>query len=355
LTMPAKHYTSRQIFVYLTGRAAEAEAADLERHLAVCDRCVSRARREYKAATEPAWWTPRAPESAPATVAAPAPEPVRRRLPGFGSILVPALAAAVILTVVFGYVLWNISRRRSPDVPVADPVIASLMDTKGRVILTQSGEIVLPRGSTPPSDLSATVRELLTKTVVRPPDTIQLALAATRTDRLERGPSGEAAEDPLLLFPIATAVRATRPTFSWRPVKSATGYALYVKGRNKKDVWRGPVGEGTSFTLPSTAPELVRGEVYRWQVEATVEDEPRLSRWDSFVVLDEAGLDAVTAGEKLYPDSALLLGSLYEAYGLYGEAETEFRRLADLNPSSALPGEMLASLSRLRQKSVSSP
>jgi hypothetical protein len=348
--MPSEHYTSRQIFEYLMGGVSEAEAADLERHLAGCDRCVARARREYKAATAPVWWTPQAPMPRAA-----APVRVPERVHGWrdwsGHLPIPALAFAAIVIVAFGYFLWNTSRRHLPNVPVSDPVIASLLDGAGQVNLTRSGKIVLPGRNPPPAGLSASVEDLLTKTVVKPPENVQLALAATRTDRLERGPSGEAAEDPVLLSPFATAVRATRPTFSWRPVEPAVGYILYIVDRNKKLVWKGSAGKRTSFTLPSAAPELARGEVYRWQVEATVQNEPpRLSRgWDSFVVLDEPGLEAVTAGEKLYGNSALLLGSLYEAHGLYTEAETQFRRLAELNPSSALPGEMLKSLRQLRQ------
>jgi Flp pilus assembly protein TadD len=84
-------------------------------------------------------------------------------------------------------------------------------------------------------------------------------------------------------------------------------------------------------------------------VEALVREEARLSRWDFFVVLDEAELRSVTTSEKLYPDSALLLGALYERSGLYDDAEREFYRLAELNPMSPLPGKMLASLRQLRQ------
>ncbi len=64
-------------------------------------------------------------------------------------------------------------------------------------------------------------------------------------------------------------------------------------------------------------------------MEALVRDETRLSRWDAFVILDEEGLQPVMAGEKLYADSVLLLGALYEGHGLYDDAEKEFRRLAD--------------------------
>jgi hypothetical protein len=328
------------------GGVSEAEAAELERHLAGCDGCVARARREYQAATGPVWWAPQAPVKA---VVARAPEVSAGRVSGwaamFGFRPVAAFATAVIAIVAVGYFLWSASRRN------ADVVVASLMDGGGRVSLMQSGKIVLQGGNAPPAGLSAGVKDLLTKTVVQQPENVQMALAATRTDVVERGPSEEAAEDPILLSPFATAVRSTRPTFLWRPVKSAAGYTLYVVDRNQKLVWKGSAGKGTSLGIPARAPELARGEVYRWQVEATVRGEPRLSRWDSFAVLDEAGLEAVLAGEKLYSDSALLLGSLYEAHGLYAEAEAQFRRLVELNPSSALPGEMLASLKQLRKAS----
>ncbi len=347
MTMPDKHYTSRRISEYLMGGVSEAEAAELERHLAGCDGCVARARREYQAATGPVWWAPQAPVEA---VVARAPEVSAGRVSGwaamFGFRPVAAFATAVIAIVAVGYFLWSASRRN------ADVVVASLMDGGGRVSLMQSGKIVLPGGSAPPAGLSASVKDLLTKTVVQQPENVQLALAATRTDVVERGPSGEAAEDPILLSPFATAVRATRPTFLWRPVKSAAAsYTLYVVDRNKKLVWKGSAGKGTSLSMPTGAPELARGEVYRWQVEATVRGEPKLSRWDSFAVIDQGGLEAVLAGEKLYPDSPLLLGSLYESHGLYAEAEAKFLRLVELNPTSVLPREMLASLKQSRQAS----
>lgn len=339
MTMPVKHYTSKQIFMYLRGGASETEAAELERHLAGCDRCVARARREYQDAIEPPWWAPRTPV-APQPVVVPAPLP--KQTINFWFPMAPALAGAAIL-IFFLY---------TPAVPPAEPVIASLMDAGGRQVrLTRSGRVTLPDGKSPPPELAGGVKDLLTKAVVAQPATVQLALAATHTDRLERGVSGDAAEDPVLLAPFATAIRETRPTFTWRPVDGAAPYTLYIVDRNRKLVWRGSAGTGTSLTLPAAAPALVRGELYRWQVEATVQGAARLSDWDSFVVLDEPGLAAVTAAEQTYGGSALLLGSLYEAHGLYSEAEAQFRRLAELNPSSPLPARMLASLRQLRKAS----
>jgi hypothetical protein len=282
-------------------------------------------------------------------VTVPAPElrsePPRR----FGRRFIPLLAAAAILILALG-VRWIMSRQRAPEVPAGETVMASLMDNAGQVILTQSGSVLLPDRSLPPGVLLASVKDLLTNGLIQQRDRVPSAAARAAKDLVERGPSGEPAEDPILVSPVGTAVRSTRPAFSWRPVQGATHYTLYLTDHNRKLVWQGSSGTATSLTLPPQAPELVRGEAYLWQVEALVRDDARLSRWDSFAVLDTAGLQSAMAGEKLYADSALLLGALYERQGLYDDAEREFRKLSELNPSSPLPGKMLASLQELRQR-----
>lgn len=92
--MPDKHYTSREIFSYFMGGASEGEAADLERHLAGCDRCVVRARLEYKAATAPVWWAPQRPRLGPIPPVPPAGPPVGGTP--------PAASRASVIAQVFG-------------------------------------------------------------------------------------------------------------------------------------------------------------------------------------------------------------------------------------------------------------
>jgi len=362
MTSDRKHYTSGEVSAYLTGAFSEDEAAAFERHLAGCDRCVRRARREYRAATVPAFWTPRAPVAeAPVPRPEPWSPPLRFQLaeqwvrrgglvpsPGF-RYRTPAFAAGAILLVALGYYLRGISGGHSPIPVVNDPVEASLIDGGGPVTLTRSGKVVLPGGNALPSARAVVVQDLLTKSAVPQPENVQLALAATRTGLLERGPSQVATENPVLLSPFATAVSSTRPTFSWRPVKGAASYIVYIEDRREKLVWQSPAGAGTSLTLPQTAPELARGELYRWQLEAKGTGPSRFSDWDSFVVLNQPGSEAIAAAQRDYPNSALLLGALYEEYGLYADAEAQFQRLAALNPSSPLPGKMQASLALLRK------
>jgi len=267
--------------------------------------------------------------------------------PRFRTRFIGLLSAAAILLAVSGALLMD--SRRFPHTLTGDPVIATLMDGAGRVSLTQSGKLVPANGRVSSASVLTDVKDLLGNSYVVKDTNTQLALAAPQTGLVERGAAAEPAEDPVLLSPFATAIRSTRPAFSWQPVESASNYLLYVTDLNKKLVWKGSSGILTSLTLPALKPELVRGQIYLWQVEALVEGEPRLSHWAAFVVLGETGLQSVVAGEALYRDSPLFLGALYEKYGLYEDAEKEFHRLAQLNPSSPLPEKMLASLKQLRQ------
>ncbi len=257
--------------------------------------------------------------------------------------------AAAALLVGFGTLLWIALRTTGQDVLPGEPVVALLADRGGREFLTESGQLIIPLRETPSSSLSATVKDLLTKNAVPQPESVRSALAKTRTDTVERGSSGAPAGDPLPLQPFATAVKSTHPSFSWRPVESATEYTLYLKDGSGKSVWQGTSGNRLSLTMPPSAPTLNRGEVYYWQVEATVAGLPRLSRWDAFTVLDQAGFDEVNSAEKRYGKSALLLGAIYESHGLYIDAKDQFEYLAKMNPTSPLPAKMLDSLKKLRE------
>ncbi len=136
----------------------------------------------------------------------------------FGRRLIPLLVAAAILIVALG-ARWMMSHQRPPEVPAGETVVASLMDGAGPVILTKSGRVLLPDRSLPSGVLAASVKDLLTNGVVQQPDRMPLIAARAGTDLVERGPSGEPVEDPVPVSPVDTAVRSTRPAFSWKPVR----------------------------------------------------------------------------------------------------------------------------------------
>ena len=57
-------------------------------------------------------------------------------------------------------------------------------------------------------------------------------------------------------------------------------------------------------------------------------------------------LSEVEAAELSYPNSALVLASVYKAHGLHEEALVQLERLADMNPTSPLVQVMLNNVRR---------
>ena len=330
-----RHYSSRAFFDYFMGVVSSDEAARMERHLGACDLCVERARREYRVANEPLWgerW-----------VATPAPEPVEMPArPRFPLRAVWASAAAIV---VLGVLTAIILKPGRVHLPAGETLEASLTEKDGEVVLARSGRIYLASGPAPAA-LAGAAKDLLTHFVVDQPQAVRTELQRTLSGLPVRGASDL---EPQPLSPVETAVRSPHPVFSWLRFDGASAYRVYVYDEHGTDVWEGSAGDRKSLALPASAPPLLRGQTYSWQVEATVRGEPKISAPRRFVVLDDASLATVAAVEKSYPDSDLLLGSVFERYGLYDEARERLDSLATSNPSSELPARMKAALDRLRQ------
>jgi len=234
----------------------------------------------------------------------------------------------------------------------ASPLLVRLKDAAGPVTLTTDGRLSLPGRPSLPPEWTRQVKELLTTGTVSQPKAVQVAMAEVRSDFVLRGGGEGETEVPLPVSPVATAVKSTRPTFRWTPAKGAQGYTLVIAERDQiKVVWERDVGTQTWFSLPAEAPELRRGEIYSWQVEANIG-----GKWEplwapvKFRVLDAAALAEVTRLERRFKKSALVLGAVYEAHGLYEEAQKQFEKLKRLNPADPLPKKMLDALRERRSK-----
>lgn len=154
----------------------------------------------------------------------------------------------------------------------------------------------------------------------------------------------------MLLSPVASAVKTTRPSFHWTGVANDQGYTLYVADEHDREVLTRPTGASTEFSFPPDSLGLVSGHTYSWQVETTVADELRITDRESFVIPDASTLSTVAALKKQFANSPMLLAAVDETYGLYDDAADQLRILKALNPRSDLPDKLLADLAARRQK-----
>jgi hypothetical protein len=151
-----------------------------------------------------------------------------------------------------------------------------------------------------------------------------------------------------LLSPIGMVVETNRPTFRWKRFSEAIEYEVSVS-----DVRGEVIGKET---VPGTdwraAIPLARGQVYNWQVRAITKDgrevkSPPIGQPDAkFSVLDQHQFDELKRARKAYPDSHLVLGTIYAKAGLVNEAGREFRALLTANPESQISRRILGSLKR---------
>ena len=155
-----------------------------------------------------------------------------------------------------------------------------------------------------------------------------------------------------LLSPVGTMVKDGRPTFRWRALPGATSYSVDVFDSSLKNVARIDRVSGTTWT-PSQS--LEPNQAYRWQVTALKSGEEITSPVPptpeaKFKVLEQSKAEELNRAKKAYPNSHLILGSLYERAGLLDDAENEFRSLVSANPRSTLARKLLQEVKSLRQR-----
>ncbi len=209
------------------------------------------------------------------------------------------------------------------------------VDSKGTVLL--AGEVMLP------SSPSQAVFDFVTRgTVTGSPDMTQLRGEATRGEL--RSIRSAKQKKPVPISPVLTAVRSTTPTLRWKATHGTQKYQVTISNSNDEIIWQGHAGTQPQVAVPTDI--LQHGWVYFWQVEVFMDEQSRLSPIVGFWVLDMETLSEVEAAELSYPNSALVLASVYKAHGLHEEALVQLERLADMNPTSPLVQVMLNNVRR---------
>jgi len=154
-----------------------------------------------------------------------------------------------------------------------------------------------------------------------------------------------------LMSPVGTIVRADRPGFRWTPLNGATSYLVAVYDSSFNKVASSETQPGTDW---SQASSLKRGETYSWQVTAMKDGKELVSPAPptpdaKFKILDGSKTREIAQAKRMYPDSHLVLGILYERAGLLDDAEREFKSLYASNPKSQTARKLLNDLTSLRR------
>jgi hypothetical protein len=163
--------------------------------------------------------------------------------------------------------------------------------------------------------------------------------------------------EPVLSSPRnGITIMDTRPTFTWFPVKGASGYTIQIR-RDGGAYVRFPASD-TVFTLPTTGPGLVPGARYLWTVAPSGAGRP--TREVPFVILDSDGYAQVQesmealieAGLDPFSDGLLFAAAVYRESELFYEAAGALDFLEQTGSALSaeaylLRGEILDALGRL--------
>jgi anti-sigma factor RsiW len=287
-----------QLYPYVEGALDPAGLAEVEGHLATCERC-----REDVADLR----------SVAAGLSRPAPPTDGRLKPAATPwIVAGAIAAAAAIAVVVLYA-WT----PAPAVP-AGPIKVD----------TMAGPAV------PSNPWHELLRSAIAAGRVEEPAVLQKL--RPRPESL-RGPASPRSS---LRTPVGVVVESVRPRFSWAPAHRTT-YRVSVFDGDRL-IAQSPFLASEEWVCDRS---LERGAVYSWQVEVRKGSErmvmPEPPEGDAlFEVLAEDAARDLADARRQFPDDHLLAGVLYAHYGCRERAEEEMQ-LATADPKQAADARRL--------------
>jgi hypothetical protein len=222
-------------------------------------------------------------------------------------------------------------------------VVAALNDERGKVTVDKTGNV--SGLDEIPWNTRQEIGEVLLAENIKAP--------ATQTE-LGGGPIVLRGPDNSPTFrlraPARSVIISDRPSFDWEKLAGATSYRVSVgdlKGHEIATSQELPADQ-TKWTPPIS---LKRGEIYVWEVEATIDGKKLVSPGRSapqmkFKILPENGAQELDQVKKA--QSHLALGVFYAREGMVAEAEHEFQILVRANPRSAVLKKLLKQIQSLR-------
>lgn len=155
-----------------------------------------------------------------------------------------------------------------------------------------------------------------------------------------------------LRSPARTVITLDRPSFEWENLTGATSYRVSVGDLKGHEIAKSGElqADQTRWTPPTS---LKRGEIYTWEVEATVDGQRIVSPGRSapqmkFKVLSARSAEELEQLKKVR--SHLALGVFYAREGMIAEAEYEFEILARENPNSPVLKKLLKQIQSFHQR-----
>ena len=226
------------------------------------------------------------------------------------------LAAAVVFAVSVTLGVWQ--ARRHPE-PVGVRGLATLApDVQSRVrAALAGGALALPADIT--------------------------ALAGPRETRAPTSPSFR------VIAPSGIAVTTNRPTFTWEPVDGGNDYQVTIADDLGKPIGPPIQARGPLLILQTSLPW---GRDYSWRVSADRGGSPQTAPAPPapparFHVLDQATADQLSALERAWPESHVLLGILYLQAGAVLDALGHFHKVPPEDPHVAVARRGIAQLAPL--------
>ncbi len=237
------------------------------------------------------------------------------------------------------------TRLASGDQVIPEGGVATIVHASGRTErVTETLTIPSASGDTEAGAFSRTVRVLASA-----------ATTDARGNPNRQGMIRPIPGEPVLIAPRnGLRVMGVRPTFAWHSVEGATEYRIQV--RNLAGGMARYEASDTTWSLPTDAPDLERGQTYAWTVAPSGSGRP--TREQRFMVLGEdeygevagalesltaAGLDPAGAG-------ALMATAVFREVGLFYDASSTLAGMGEEELSAdvfLLKGEILDALGDL--------